>query len=114
MKLSISFYTVFLLLCATTITFAQQAEKTLVKSFNLQGNQVVIVDLEGPVEFKTWSNTTMRVQMDVQLGNGTEAMLKSLVKAGRYNLNTTVIEEGLKLFSPGLQLLYQSLIHHEK
>ena len=102
MKLSKSIYTLTFLLCATSLTLAQQAEKTLVKSFNLQGNQVVVMDLEGPVELKTWNNDIMRVQMTIQLENGTEAMLKSLVKAGRYNLHSTVIDEGFKVFSPGM------------
>lgn len=95
--------TLILLLIATTFTFAQEAEKTLVKSFNLQGNQVVVLDLEGAIEVKTWSNDIMRVQMTISHKNTSEAILKSLIKAGRYNLKSEIEEDGLKVTAPGLQ-----------
>lgn len=95
--------TLILLLIATTFTFAQEAEKTLVKSFNLQGNQVVVLDLEGAIEVKTWSNDIMRVQMTISHKNTSEAILKSLIKAGRYNLKSAIEEDGLKVTAPGLQ-----------
>lgn len=95
--------TLFFLLIATTFTFAQDTEKTLVKSFNLQGNQVVVLDLEGTVVVKTWSNDIMRVQMTISQKNTSEAILKSLIKAGRYNLKSSVEENGLMVSAPGLQ-----------
>lgn len=95
--------TLSFLLIATTFTFAQGAEKTLVKSFNLQGNQIVVLDFEGVVEVKTWSNDIMRVQMTITHKNTSESILKSLIKAGRYNLKSTIDEDGLKVTAPGLQ-----------
>lgn len=98
-----SLHTLTLLLCATSLCIGQQqAEKVLVKSFNLQGNQVVVLDLNGPVEVKSWGSDVLRVQMTISLPNGTDAMLKSLVEAGRYNLKGIAEKEGMKIGLPGL------------
>ena len=85
------------------ITYAQQVEKTLVKSFNLHGHQVVEAALPGAIEVKTWKNNTMRVQMVVGLANGSVNMLKSLVQVGRYNLNGTDDEEQFTISAPSLE-----------
>ena len=80
------FTTITLLLLIAPLAFGQVAEKTLVKSFAVDKNQTVSIDVPGPVEVKSWSNTTIRVQMTITLQNGNEAILKSLISAGRYNL----------------------------
>lgn len=98
-----TFTTLFSLLIVTSVLFGQEVEKTLVKSFNLQGNQVVVLDLEGVVEVKTWSNDIMRVQMTISQKNTSEAILKSLVKAGRYNLKSVVEHDALKVTAPDIQ-----------
>lgn len=91
---------VFLLLIFAVAGFAQPAfqkypaEKVLIKSFNLQGNDVVSINLGEPIEIQTWSKTTVRVQMDIALENGSKTILKSLVQAGKYNLKYT-IEDGI-------------------
>jgi hypothetical protein len=87
----------------TATLHGQQTEKTLVKSFNLKGNQFVLLDLDGNVEVKEWNNELMRVQINVALENGTEAMLKSLVQAGRYNLKSDDSTGEFKVVAPGLQ-----------
>lgn len=92
-----------LLLFVGSLTFAQQAEKTLVKTFNLHGNNVVKLDVNGPVEVRTWKNPTMRVQMTISLENGSNALLKSLVQSGRYNLRSTQGEEGLVVNAPAFK-----------
>lgn len=79
------------------------AEKTLVKSFNLQGSQEVLLDLKGDVDVQEWNNDIMRVQITIGIPNGNEAMLKSLVRAGRYNLRSkTNDEDAYLVFAPGL------------
>lgn len=93
----------FSFLFGTTISHGQQAEKTLVKSFNLKGNQLVLLDLAGNVEVKEWNNELMRIQITVGLENGTEAMLKSLVQAGRYNLDSDDTTGEFTVLAPGLQ-----------
>lgn len=92
-----------LLLLVGTSLFAQQAEKTLVKTFNLHGNNVVKLDVNGPVEVRTWNSSTMRVQMTISSENGSNALLKSLVQSGRYNLRSTQGEEGLVVNAPAFK-----------
>ncbi|MCB9264815.1 MAG: hypothetical protein H6558_07315 [Lewinellaceae bacterium] len=91
-----------LLLFVSFMGFGQQVEKTLVKSFNLQGNQVVALQMDGPIEVTTWNNNFLRVQMQVTLKEGSEALLKSLVQAGRYNLRYEIDEEAYKVLAPKL------------
>lgn len=76
----------FALLTIASAAIAQSAEKTLVKSFPLEANQSVSLDLPGAIEVKTWDSELLRVQITITLQNGTEAVLKSLISAGRYNL----------------------------
>lgn len=100
-----SLYTLsFLLLSILSVNFAnaQSAEKTLVKSFNLKGMNVVTLNLPGEVEVQQWNNPIMRVQMTIGIENVREATLKSLVKAGRYNLQSKEGEEEYEISAPGM------------
>ncbi len=100
-----SFTLTVLLLFVSFMTYGQQVEKTLVKSFNLQGNQVVALQMDGPIEVKAWNNDFLRVQMQVTLKEGSEALLKSLVQAGRYNLRYEIDGESYKILAPQLGLV---------
>ena len=86
----------------TTTVFAQNVEKTLVKSFNLKGKQTVVMNVEGNVDIQKWNKDIMRVQMSIELSNGTNSMLKSLVQARRYNIVSAVDGEALNIQVPGL------------
>lgn len=88
--------TIFLL-GITSLAFAQSTEKTLVKSFPLEA-KTVSLDLIGATEVKTWDNELLRVQITITLHNGSEAVLKSLISAGRYNL-IAKIENGQTVIS---------------
>ncbi len=96
----------FLLLPLTLICFGQpgsvnaMAEKVLVKSFNLQGNDIVSINLGEPIDVHTWSKSTVRVQLNITLDNGTETTLKSLVQTGKYNLKYTVEDGVFVIYSP--------------
>ncbi|MBK9012796.1 MAG: hypothetical protein IPM82_01175 [Saprospiraceae bacterium] len=81
---------------------AQHAEKTLVKSFNLNGQTAIFLDLDGVVNVTTWNEPQMRIQMTITLQNGSETMLKSLVTAGRYNLNTKEENGAFSIVAPSL------------
>jgi hypothetical protein len=81
----------------------QHAEKTLVKAFNLQGQQAVLIDIDAPLEIVEWNQQQMRVVMTVSLENGSDTMLKSLVSTGRYNLDSNTDESGFRIFAPGLE-----------
>ncbi len=86
----------------TVLVIAQtNVEKTLVKSFNLKGNNLVTLNLEGDIEVKERPGEIMRVQMLIGVA-GSNAMLKSLITAGRYNLELEESENGLIVSSPGL------------
>ena len=87
----------------SSMTAQNTAERTLIKSFNLQGNDVVDLDLGNNVEVKQWNSPTLRIEMIVSLDNGSEPMLKSLIKAGRYNPSSDQTTAGLKIFMPGLE-----------
>lgn len=87
---------------ATAGLLAQSIEKTLVRSFNLEGAPAVTLQLDGPVHVQTWSDDILRVQMTVTLDRGSEAMLRSLVQAGRYNLHGDLVEAEYHIHAPGL------------
>lgn len=101
MKIRMSFLLLPLLLTVAP-TQAQHAEKTLVKSFNVSGQNAVFLDLEGDVKVITWNEPQMRIQMTITLQNGSETMLKSLVTAGRYNLNPKEQNGAYSIVAPGL------------
>lgn len=92
----------FLSIFAVDVANAQAAEKTLVKSFNLKGMNVVTLDLPGEVEVKQWNNPIMRVQMTIEIEHVKEATLKSLIKAGRYNLQSKEGEEEYAVSAPNM------------
>ena len=95
----------FVLLLSTmiTTTFGQGVEKTLVKSFNLEGISTVQFDVEGSVEIKTWNNELLRVQMTISAENSSENVLKSLISSGRYNLKADSTAEHFVIKAPALQ-----------
>ena len=99
MKSIKAFLTIFTLIFAITIA-TSQSEKTLVKSFNLKGMQVVELDLDGDVEVIEWKNTIIRIQLKIVLEKGNESMLKSLVRSGRYNLYSKISDDDFKIFAP--------------
>ena len=88
------------LLMTASITFGQQAEKVLIKSFNTNGQQVLVFDLPGTAEIKVWDNPTIRVQMTIQLASGNHGMLDELIKVGRYNLTSEVTPAQFRVIAP--------------
>ena len=100
MKSLKAFLTIFTLIFAIAIA-SSQSEKTLVKSFNLKGMQVVVLDLDGEVEVKEWNKPIMRIQLTIVIEKGNESTLKSLVRAGRYNLYSKITDEDFEIFAPG-------------
>jgi hypothetical protein len=94
-----------LLLFASSFVFGQQAEKTLVKSFNLGVYEAVALDVDVPVEVQTWSNSLLRFQINITIENGSDALLKSLVQAGRYNFRYKVEDDQYTIYAPDLDKL---------
>lgn len=77
--------TLLLLLFSITLS-GQDVQKTLVRAFDVGGASELSLDLDGPVVVQTWSNSMVRVQMQITLSNVTGNMLQSLITSGRYNL----------------------------
>ena len=88
---------------SSTMTLGQSAERTLVKSFNLQGQDQVTLNLDGPVEVQEWAQKTIRIQMIINLQNRPDSFLKGMITAGRYNLLSELDDKGLVINQPGLQ-----------
>ncbi|HFC01125.1 MAG TPA: hypothetical protein ENJ53_10005 [Phaeodactylibacter sp.] len=87
----------------TTTSFAQNTERTLVKSFNLKGKDMVMMNVNGDVEVKEWNQDIMRIEVSINLTNGTSSMLKSLIRAKRYNLTSVVNGDALEIQMPSLK-----------
>jgi len=101
MKTHILFPICLFFLGLTTLQ-AQAPSKTFVKSFNLKGHDVVMLDLEQSVTVKTWSSPIMRIQVEIELENGTSSMLKSLARAGRYHILSKPVDGEFLVYVPGL------------
>ena len=93
---------ILLSLLITSMAFGQVAEKTLVKSFNLKGDKALLLDLKGEVDVQEWSGELVRIQINLSIENGTAAMLKSLIIAGRYNLKGESKDGELIVSAPGM------------
>ncbi len=78
-------------------------EKTLVKSFNLNGKMLIKADLPNVADVKTWNEPIARIEMVIAVENMNEAMLKSLIAAGRYNVVTTYDASQMLLNAPAMQ-----------
>ncbi|MGB1120714.1 MAG: hypothetical protein ACPG3Z_01880, partial [Saprospiraceae bacterium] len=87
------------LILATSFTYGQ-TEKTVVKTFNLQGSTSVVLDLNGDVEVQEWSESTLRIHMNIKLENSNVHMLKYLLTQGRYNLKLDNTDAGVMITSP--------------
>ncbi|MFK7946135.1 MAG: hypothetical protein AB8G11_01000 [Saprospiraceae bacterium] len=92
--------TLIALVLTTSFTYAQ-TEKTVVKTFNLQGSTSVVLNLNGDVEVQEWSESTLRVHMSIKLENSNVHMLKYLLTQGRYNLKLDNTDAGVTMTSPG-------------
>jgi len=95
--------TVSLAIMIASSAVAQQAEKILAKSFNLKGNTIVLMDVKGNIEVKEHKRDFIRVQMAIELRNGTSSILCSLIKAKRYNLVGSVVDDHFVLNMPSLE-----------
>ena len=92
---------IFIILILVTSFVYGQAERTVVKTFNLEGSTSVIVNLNGDVEVQEWSESTLRVHMNIKLENSNVHMLKYLLTQGRYNLKLEQTDAGTTMTSPG-------------
>ena len=92
---------VFLLAVWCFPLLAQHSERTLVKSFNPNGNNHLLIDLPGELSVSPWNENFVRVQFTIQLENGSDAILKGLLVAGRYHLAGET-GDAFRVHAPGL------------
>ena len=97
------FLTLPLLLLSGTAT--GQAERTFVKSFNLQGKKEVVLNLGDNVQVIPWDSEILRVQMTVSLPTSNDVTLKALAEGGRYTLKSDLKDDSYVLSVPFLQNL---------
>ena len=75
------------LLMVGTFSFAQESDKTLVKSLNPQECPNVKIDIKNKgIESNPWDEGTIRVELEVK-ANVPAAVLDQLAKAGRYSID---------------------------
>lgn len=91
------------LLLPCSRTTAQSAQKTLVKSFNLLGADAVTLNLDGRVDLQSWSQKSIRIQMKIEIKNKPESLLKGMIMAGRYNLESSVQKNVLIIDQPAFE-----------
>jgi len=63
-----------------------QAEKTLVKSVDLNGHSAVLAVFGGKTTVHEWDKDFVRVTTRIELTNSSSSILERLVSAGRYEV----------------------------
>lgn len=96
------FSTLMSLMLLSQSFFAQSSQRTLVKSFNVQNLDIVTFDIDGQVEIQEWDQPMLRVQMEIKLENGSDKVLRGLIAAKRFDLDSERINGELKIFSDKL------------
>lgn len=81
---------------------AQSAQRTLVKSFNVHNLELVNFDIDGTTEVQEWDQPMLRVQMEIQLENGNDKVLRGLIAAKRFDLDSKRVDDQLTIFSDKL------------
>jgi hypothetical protein len=93
----------FTFLAMGTSLWAQDSEKTLVKTLNPdQASNIHINVRNQGMESEQWDEGTVRVQLEVE-ANVPEAILAQLVKAGRYSLDGNKDAETYIVSAPNLE-----------
>ncbi|MEO1434860.1 MAG: hypothetical protein AAFV80_04945 [Bacteroidota bacterium] len=64
-----------------------QAERAFVKSFPLNGDHAVVVQLDGEITIQKWDDDFVRVQTNIHIPNTNDNTLKALISAGRYRVD---------------------------
>ena len=102
MKINFTLSTILALVLISTLTYGQ-AERTFVKSFNLQRKQTVMLNLGENMQIVPWDSEVMRIQMTIQLETTNDATLKAFAETGRYTLKSEIKDDAFVVFAPLLQ-----------
>lgn len=90
----------FALMLVTSSSVAQQAQKNLLKTFDLNSQRQVVLNLDGDVNIERWNNSTLRVQMDISYENANVHIMKYMISKGRYNLTMSSTADGVMIEHP--------------
>ncbi len=85
-----------------TMSAQQTVEKTLIKPVNLQGNSDILVQLDGEVNIKKWSKEYSQIEINIKAFGISDQILKSLVSAGRYDIDIEYKDNAVVLTTPDL------------
>ena len=102
MKINFTLSALFSLLLLSTFAYGQ-AERTFVKSFNLQSKQTVMINLGENMQIIPWDSELLRIQMTVKLETTNDATLKAFAETGRYTLKSEIKDDAFVVFAPLLQ-----------
>lgn len=91
----------------TSISVAQQVQKTLLKTFNISNSEQVVLDINGVVNVEKWSNPTVRIQMEITYKNANVHVMKHLITKGRYNFKSEVTPDGYAISIPEISKAVQ-------
>ncbi len=93
----------FFVFCMAVATISAQIQKTLVKSYNLNGAKIVVLDLKAEVNFKTSDNAALRLETDINLKNGNLSLFQVLQAKKRYDLQLNNDGTTFRLSAPDLE-----------
>ncbi len=104
MKLSLLLFSSMALAVPMDVAEAQATvTKSLIKSFNVEGKDVLTVDLGEYVTMQDWANNYVRVQVNITLSNASETTLKSLIESGRYYIKSVTEGTAMRISAPALR-----------
>jgi hypothetical protein len=95
-----NFIWLLLFLLGSFVSFGQ-SQKTLIKSFNVNVDEVTI-NIEGNKSVSTWDKLYVRVELIVKTNMRNE-ILEVLVKNGRYNFESQINNQILTISLPNLK-----------
>jgi len=93
-------FTLLIIALIFNFQLAAQAEKTLVKSVELDGNVAIATILGGNVNVTEWEKDFIRVKSRIGIENSSTAILERLVAIGRYELKVEEKNGELILLMP--------------
>jgi hypothetical protein len=95
-----NFIWLLIFLLGSFVSFGQ-SQKTLIKSFNVNVDEVTI-NIEGNKSVSTWDKLYVRVELIVKTNMRNE-ILEVLVKNGRYNFESQINNQILTISLPNLK-----------
>ena len=95
-----NFIWLLIFLLGSFVSFGQ-SQKTLIKSFNVNVDEVTI-NIEGNKSVSTWDKLYVRVELMVKTNMRNE-ILEVLVKNGRYNFESQINNQILTISLPNLK-----------